>query len=197
MGLFLYAKFLEHIIRVLVLFLIQLNLVIMKISIYTAVLFLSVSSICFAQEAVEKPAPPAGNAIIGDFYGNDISKPSINTAMPVEQLESKLRVDNKLENIAVKGEVTGVCPKRGCWITLKTENGASFFVKMKDYAFFVPVALKGKNVVLEGNAESKITSVDELKHYAKDAKKSKSEIDAITAPKEEIRFLASGIKVLD
>jgi len=68
---------------------------------------------------------------------------------------------------------------------------------MKDYAFFVPVALKGKNVVLEGTAEKEITSVDELKHYAKDAKKSKNEIDAITVPKEEIRFLAKGIKVLD
>ncbi|MNF17801.1 hypothetical protein D3C80_2215180 [compost metagenome] len=68
---------------------------------------------------------------------------------------------------------------------------------MKDYAFFVPTALKGKNVVLEGSAERKITSVDELKHYAKDAKKSKAEIDAIKSPKEEIRFLASGIKVVD
>lgn len=72
-----------------------------------------------------------------------------------------------------------------------------FFVKMKDYAFFVPTALKGKSVILEGNAEKEITSVKELKHYAKDAKKSQSEIDAITLPKEEIRFLANGIKVVN
>jgi hypothetical protein len=41
---------------------------------------------------------------------------------------------------------------------------------MKDYAFFVPTALKGKNVVLEGNAERKVISVNEQKHYAEDAK---------------------------
>ena len=68
---------------------------------------------------------------------------------------------------------------------------------MKDYAFFVPIALKGKNVVLEGLAEKKVTSVKELKHYAKDAKKSKAEIEAITIQKEEISFLADGIKVVN
>jgi hypothetical protein len=68
---------------------------------------------------------------------------------------------------------------------------------MKDYAFFVPTALKGKTVVLDGTAERKVTSVDEQKHYAEDAKKPQAEIDAITTPKEEIRFVANGIKVVN
>lgn len=169
----------------------------MKIGLYTIVLFLSFTASCFSQEDVEKPAPPAGNALVGDFYGADVLNTSLNKAVSVEGLEDKLKTDTKAENVVVKGEVTGVCPKRGCWISLKTEDGSSFFVKMKDYAFFVPTALKGKNVVLEGNAERKVTSVDELKHYAKDAKKTKAEIDAIKAPKEEIRFMASGIKVVN
>ncbi|WP_340696557.1 DUF4920 domain-containing protein [Flavobacterium ginsengisoli] len=112
-------------------------------------------------------------------------------------MEKDLKTTNKIEKVAVRGEVTDVCPKRGCWISVRTEDGASFFVKMKDYAFFVPTALKGKNVVLEGDAERKVTSIEELKHYAKDAKKSKAEIDAIKASKYEIRFLANGIKVVD
>ncbi|WP_289664901.1 DUF4920 domain-containing protein [Flavobacterium panacagri] len=169
----------------------------MKLGKYTAVLFLSFSSFCFAQEDVEKPAPPPGNALVGDYYGAAISSVSVNNAISVLKLEDKLKDSGKIENIAVKREVTGVCPKRGCWISLKTEDGSSFFVKMKDYAFFVPTAAKGKNVVLEGAAERKITSVEELRHYAKDAKKSKAEIDAISVPKEEIRFLATGIKVVN
>jgi hypothetical protein len=169
----------------------------MKIVIYTIVLFLSFSTLSFSQEDVEKKAPPAGSALVGDYYGADVSKVSETSAISVEKLEGKLKKEKKVENIAVKGEVTDVCEKRGCWVTIKTENGSSFFVKMKDYAFFVPTALKGKNVVLEGTAEKKITSVDDLKHYAKDAKKSKAEIDAITNPKEEIRFLANGIKVVN
>jgi hypothetical protein len=40
------------------------------------------------------------------------------------------------------------------------------------------------------------TSVDELKHYAEDAKKSKEEIDAITEPKKEIRLTANGVLVV-
>ena len=41
----------------------------------------------------------------------------------------------------------------------------------------------------------KQTSVEELKHYAEDAKKPQSEIDKITKPVTEIRLLASGIRV--
>ncbi|HAI79459.1 MAG TPA: DUF4920 domain-containing protein, partial [Chryseobacterium sp.] len=52
-------------------------------------------------------------------------------------------------------------------------------------------------IVLEGSAETKIISVDEQKHYAEDAKKSQQEIDAITKPQEEIRFVANGIKVVN
>ncbi|MEN2413940.1 DUF4920 domain-containing protein [Flavobacterium mesophilum] len=169
----------------------------MKQLLYSALFFIGISNFSFAQEAVEKSAPPAGNAAVGDYYGNDVSSIALDKAISVEKLEGEFKDQKKLENVAVKGVVTDVCEKRGCWVTIKTENGSSFFVKMKDYAFFVPTALKGKNVVLEGNAEKKITSVDELKHYAKDAKKSPAEINAITVPKEEIRFMASGIKVVN
>lgn len=169
----------------------------MKIGIYTLVLFFSFSLHSFSQEAVEKKSPPSGNALVGDYYGADVSKISESNAISVESLKSKLEMVKKIENVTVKGQVANVCEKRGCWVTIKAEDGSSFFVKMKDYAFFVPTALKGKNVVLEGAAENKITSVDELKHYAKDAKKTKAEIEAITVPKEEIRFLASGIKVVN
>lgn len=167
----------------------------MKLVIYSALLCFSMLS--FSQEAVEKKSPPAGNAVIGDYYGADVSKVSESKAISVGKLENELKDTKKVENIAVKGLVADVCEKRGCWLTIKTEDSSSFFVKMKDYAFFVPTALKGKNVVLEGTAEKMITSVEELKHYAKDAKKTKAEIDAITKPKEEIRFLATGIKVLE
>lgn len=169
----------------------------MKKGFYSMILFMCFSVFSFAQEAVEKPAPPSGNALVGDYYGEDVSIALIDKAISVDELERNLKAANKIESVAVKGEVVDVCPKRGCWVSVKTENGASFFVKMKDYAFFVPTALKGKNVVLDGSVEKKVTSVEELRHYAKDAKKSKAEIDAIKAPKEEIRFLASGIKVVN
>lgn len=158
---------------------------------------LGTSALAFAQES-KKFGPPAGNAVIGDTYGSGIASNAESKAVSVEKLSKKLKKDNKkAENVAVKGKVTDVCEKKGCWLTIQTEDNSQFFVKMKDYAFFVPTALKGKNVVLEGTAERKVTSVDEQKHYAEDAKKPQAEIDAITAPKEEIRFVANGIKVVD
>ncbi len=157
----------------------------------------SVSTLAFAQES-RKSGPPAGNAITGDVYGGGVASNAESKAITVEKLSKKLKKDSKkIENVAVKGKVTDVCDKKGCWLTIQTDDNSQFFVKMKDYAFFVPTALKGKNVVLEGTAERKVTSVDEQKHYAEDAKKPQAEIDAITTPKEEIRFVANGIKVVN
>lgn len=157
----------------------------------------SFSTLAFAQES-KKSGPPAGNAVVGDVYGGGVASNAESKAMSVDKLSKKLKKsDKKVENVAVKGKVTDVCDKKGCWLTIQTEDNSQFFVKMKDYAFFVPTALKGKNVVLEGSAERKVTSVDEQKHYAEDAKKPQSEIDAIKTPKEEIRFVANGIKVVN
>lgn len=163
------------------------------------VLLLSIafSTVVFAQEAEKKMGPPEGKALIGDVYGGKVSADVEKSAVSPAQLQKKLKKSKKVENVAIKGKVTDVCDKKGCWLTVETENNDKFFVKMKDYAFFVPTALKGKNVVLEGTAEKKVISVDEQKHYAEDAKKPQSEIDAITKPQEEIRFVASGIKVVN
>ncbi|MCT2409655.1 DUF4920 domain-containing protein [Chryseobacterium antibioticum] len=169
---------------------------------FKAILFaaaVSVSTLAFAQETSQKKfGPPAGNAIVGDTYGSGVVSTSESKAITVDKLSKKLKKDNKkVEGVAVKGKVTDVCEKKGCWLTIQTEDNSQFFVKMKDYAFFVPTALKGKTIVLEGTAERKVTSIDEQKHYAEDAKKPQAEIDAITTPKEEIRFVANGIKVVN
>ncbi|MBV8327580.1 DUF4920 domain-containing protein [Chryseobacterium sp.] len=166
----------------------------MKFKAIILIAAVSFSSFAFAQEV----GPPSGKALVGDTYGAGVASSAESKAITVDKLGKQLKKENKkLENIAIKGKVTDVCEKKGCWLTIQTDDHSKFFVKMKDYAFFVPTALKGKNVVLEGNAERKVTSVNEQKHYAEDAKRPQAEIDAITEPKEEIRFLASGIKVVN
>jgi hypothetical protein len=39
--------------------------------------------------------------------------------------------------------------------------------------------------------------VDDLKHFAEDEGKTPEEIAKITEPKEELKFLASGVKILE
>ncbi len=116
--------------------------------------------------------------------------------MDIAQLPAKLEKEPVIQT-KVKAKVLDVCSAKGCWIQLAVDDNTTAFVKMKDYAFFVPVAAIGKYVVLEGEAKLTTTSVEELKHYAEDAKKSQAEIDAITEPKTEIRFMASGMVVVD
>lgn len=137
--------------------------------------------------------PPAGPVKKGDHYG---AKVKAKKAMTVGELKTALNSQDEV-NTKVIGKVVDVCDKKGCWLTLQTPDNSKVFVKMKDYGFFVPTELKGHTVVMAGNAKMKETSVEELKHFAEDAKKSKEEIAAITKPEKEIRFMASGITVVD
>lgn len=95
----------------------------------------------------------------------------------------------------VSGTVTSVCQAKGCWMTLDTGNGSTMMVTFKDYGFFVPKDISGKTVVIDGKAEIRTVSVDEQRHLAADAGKSQAEIDKITEPKEELRFVADGVIV--
>ena len=151
------------------------------------------TTLTFAQET-EKKGPPPGKALVGDSYGAKVSDDA--KKVSTKKLQKKLKKSKKIENVVVTGKVKEVCKAEGCWLTLETENGERFFVKNKDHAFLVPLALEGKTVEIEGSAEMKTTSVKELKHFAEDAKKSQAEIDAITKPKDEVRFSATGIKVV-
>jgi hypothetical protein len=147
--------------------------------------------VLFFSAAIAMAQPPAGPVKVGDNYGAVITA---DKAIPTEDLPGLLKGDKPVQ-VKVMGTVTDVCSKKGCWMTLETPDKTKVFVKMKDYAFFVPVELIGRSVVLEGEAKMKVTSVEELKHYAQDAKKSKEEIAAIKEPEKEIRFMANGIKV--
>lgn len=137
--------------------------------------------------------PPAGNANIGDYYGDKVESKN---AVPLMELPKKLESTESVEG-KFKGKVLDVCAKKGCWVRLAIDDSTTAFVKMKDYAFFVPMAAVGKTVVIEGTSKVKTVSVAEQKHYAEDAKKSKEEIDAITKPKKEYSIMAKGIVVVE
>ena len=109
----------------------------------------------------------------------------------------------KMENadsmlVKVQGTVEAVCQAKGCWMNIvSSETDTEMFVKFKDYGFFMPKDIAGREVIMEGYAYREVTSVDELRHYAEDAGKSAEEIDAITEPEEEFKFMASGVILLD
>ncbi|MGN6416349.1 MAG: DUF4920 domain-containing protein [Pseudobacter sp.] len=153
---------------------------------------LLISAALLCSFSLTKAQPPKGPAPVGTVYG---AEPKSAEPLPIAVLPELLDQKDSVYT-TINATVLDVCPKKGCWIRLQVNDSTEAFVKMKGYAFFVPLDLIGKTVVLEGEAKLKTTSVAELRHYAEDAKKPKAEIDAITQPKKEIRFLASGIKVV-
>ena len=153
---------------------------------------LLISAALLCSFSLVKAQPPKGPAPVGTVYG---AEPKAADPAPIAVLPELLAQKDTVYT-TVSATVLDVCPKKGCWVRLQVNDSTEAFVKMKGYGFFVPLDLIGKTVVLEGNAFTKTTTVAELRHYAEDAKKSKAEIEAITQPKQEIRLVASGIKVV-
>ena len=70
-------------------------------------------------------------------------------------------------------------------------------VNFKDYAFFVPKDIKGKDVIVSGEAYTRTISIDELKHYARDRGDSEKIIESIEKPKEIYSLTAKGVILYD
>ena len=115
-------------------------------------------------------------------------------AISVNELPKYLK-ENKY-NGSITGKVVEVCQEKGCWMKIEKSNGDKMMVKFKDYGFFMPKDIMGKDVVLDGEVVEKEVSVKQLQHYAKDAGKSEEEIKKIKEPKKELQFIAKGVLVL-
>lgn len=89
--------------------------------------------------------------------------------------------------------VKKVCQAKGCWMTLDLGSDKEAMVKFKDYGFFVPKDIAGKQVIVNGKAFVKEVSVEEQRHYAEDAGKTAEEIASITKPKRTYSFEADGV----
>jgi len=138
--------------------------------------------------------PPEGAAKPGEWYGEKVTTEG---AININDVVAKLNGGAEFPEVKITAKIIEVCPNKGCWLKLELSDGSTATVKMKDYGFFLPLAAKGKTVVIDGEVKIKTTSVSELRHFAEDAKKSKEEIDAITQPKKEVNVKAKGIVVVE
>ena len=125
-------------------------------------------------------------------FGEDISKYQIDENIKVQSLydsESKF-------NTKFKASVTDVCQVKGCWMKLDIGNDREIMVNFKDYGFFVPKDIVGKNVLVKGEAYKRTISISELKHYAQDRGDSSEVINSITKPEEIFSLTANGVEIL-
>ena len=118
---------------------------------------------------------------------------ALNEAQMLEAYKN-LKAGDTIE-VKFKSTITGVCPQKGCWMTMELPGEESSFVQFKDYGFFVPLNAGEQEAVVEGKAFVSERSVEELKHYAKDKRKSQEEIDKITEPEVTYGFMANGVLI--
>lgn len=97
--------------------------------------------------------------------------------------------------IKIAATAVEVCQKKGCWMKVEIADGSLMRIRFKDYAFFVPKDISGKEVIFEGIAYKDTTTVEDLRHYAEDAGKSEEEIAAITEAEFNTAFLADGVLI--
>ena len=158
------------------------NISIMK-QLFTLTLSVLLAFAVYAQEPV--------SATKGVTYGAGTTAEGF---IPVADIEKKMENDKFTGKVS--GKVVEVCQEKGCWMKVEKSNGETMMVKFKDYKYFMPKDIVGKEVVLDGEASIKEVPVKQLQHYAKDAGKSEEEIKKIKEPKKELQFVAKGVLVL-
>lgn len=139
----------------------------------------------------DKPETPKEIAAYESFGKEIIADDALPVTRMAEHYKS-MAVGDSI-NSKMVAIVDEVCKSKGCWMKLDLEDGNQVMVKFKDYGFFVPKDIDGKEVIINGKAFVSEVSVEEQRHYAEDAGKSKEEIAAITEVKKTYSFEADGV----
>lgn len=127
-------------------------------------------------------------------FGVNINQDAAMSADEMSMEYQKMRSTDTVQTKFI-GKVVEVCKMKGCWMKLALKDGEETMVRFKDYGFFMPKDIAGKEVVVHGLAFVAEMSVEDQKHYAKDAGESTELINRITAPKKTFSFEADGVLI--
>ncbi|MEC4117171.1 DUF4920 domain-containing protein [Myroides phaeus] len=129
-----------------------------------------------------------------EYFGDSIA---LTDVLSKDEMLEKFKTMQAGDTLQVKfqSSIVEVCQKKGCWMSVELPGDKNSFVRFTDYGFFAPMNAAGHEVIVDGKAFVSVISVDELKHYAKDAGKSEEEIAAIVDPKVTYSFVADGIAI--
>ena len=129
-----------------------------------------------------------------DSYGLKIDESgALKSQSVLLQYENMSKNDTLAVKLAAK--VLDVCKVKGCWMKLELDGTKETMVKFKDYGFFVPTEAIGKNVIVNGKAYVEEMSVEDQRHFAKDAGMLAEEIAQIKEVKRVFAFEADGVLI--
>lgn len=163
------------------------------------IIILTASIAMIACDKKEKEATDTAmvNDVNYQVFGDSIAKEDALSKEEMLAAYERMKPTDTL-NVKFTSSIKTTCKKKGCWMTMNLSDDKEAFIKFKDYAFFVPKeGAENHTAIVSGKAFIEETSVDQLKHEAKDAGKTQAEIDLITQPSKNYRFMADGVLIAD
>lgn len=101
----------------------------------------------------------------------------------------------KGKSVKIKGEVSQVCMKSGCWFILRGGD-QNIRITSKGYKYFVPASAPGMTAVVEGALDVKTLDVKTAQHYADDAAAATGKPAVkVEAPVREISIASIGLEM--
>ncbi len=129
-----------------------------------------------------------------DSYGKKISVNEVYSKNSSEKKYENLKIGDTID-LAFTSTVNAVCKAKGCWMRVALKDDKEAMVKFKEYGFFVPKDIENDTVIVQGKAFVSEVSIEEQRHYARDAGKSEDQINTITTPKKTYSFIADGVLI--
>lgn len=139
----------------------------------------------------DAPPPVGDDASLpsGDDFGGGITLAATQSLSAV-MAEPERHTDAP---VVVRARISDVCQRKGCWTILR-EGESTVRVRFKDYGFFLPKDISGREALVEGVVTIRTMSEREARHFASETRGGKP--DEIHGPQREIGFVATGVRVL-
>ena len=127
-------------------------------------------------------------------FGQNFDTTEVLSAQSAYKIYSDLKAADTI-SMNFSGRALSVCKVKGCWMVLELADGQTARITFKDYGFFVPTDIEGKEVLVSGHAM--VSEVDEKtrRHYAADAGMSKEEIESISGSEKTFSMVADGVMI--
>ena len=166
------------------------------------IVLLSVFILLFACKSENKETKVSDTSDVkpkGEVYylsfGEKFSDKNLLSKKEIIEIYKNLKAgDTAIVKFAAK--VNEVCQSKGCWMRLDIGDHETM-VKFKDYGFFMPKNIANKEVIVHGKAFVAEVSIEDQRHYAEDAGKSKEEVIAIIEVEKTLSFEADGVLLIE
>ncbi len=124
-----------------------------------------------AEEAPAERAAPAAPAAPWSHHGAAFS---VAEALPASVVLADPSA-HQARPVRVRGELTEVCQRMGCWAVLRDDAGRSVRVTMKDHAFGIAKDSRGHEGDVEGQLVSKPVDPERVAHFAEEGSRTNPE----------------------